>query len=198
MGRTVNVTRKVTMASVHAPRSLPRNSMCQNSRQLGIALQLPRGKDERAKVTSFARALKGRRPLSAIDQQRATYTSPEPAATTALLPAGVPPAKGSASLRAVHAKLLELAGERVAPPTKELGRFLAMALGALERGADENALELRQRFIEERALATHCLPVGPARQRLGPIGVHRIHNARRCELRGQILDVHFASRREHR
>src|SRR5207244_3324657 len=95
MGSTVNVTRKVTMASVHSPRSFPRNSMCQNSRQLGIALQLPRGKDERAKLTSFARALKGPQAAFGLDQQRATYTSPEPAATTALLPAGVPPAKGS-------------------------------------------------------------------------------------------------------
>src|SRR5436853_3433305 len=98
MGRTVNVTRKVTMASVHAPRSFPRNSMCHNSRQLGIALKLPRGK-------------------------RATYTTAELTATTAFLClASAAPARTSA--RAVHAKLLELAGECVASPTEQLGRFL--------------------------------------------------------------------------
>src|SRR6266850_1834464 len=136
MGSTVSVTRKVTMASVHSPRSFPRNSMCQNSRQLGIALKLPRGKDERAKVTPFARALQG--PQAAFGHRSAAQLTPPPNPPRRLpCCCRVPPAKGSASSRAVHAELLELAGERVAPPAEELGRFLAMALGALERGADE-------------------------------------------------------------
>src|SRR4029077_7842429 len=50
----------------------------------------------------------------------------------------------------VHAELLELAGEGVASPAQEARRFLAVALGTLERDADQDALELRLRRLQQR------------------------------------------------
>src|SRR5882762_7027284 len=54
-----------------------------------------------------------------------------------------------ARVGAAHAKVLELAGEGVAPPPEQPRSLLPMALRALEGRPDEHALELRLRGIQE-------------------------------------------------
>src|SRR5581483_11654796 len=61
--------------------------------------------------------------------------------------------------RRVHPELLQLAGERIAPPAEQLCRFLAVSLCAFEGGADQHPLELWLRLIEQRLLAVHRMPI---------------------------------------
>ena len=63
---------------------------------------------------------------------------------------------------AVHAELFQLAGEGIAAPAQELRRLLAVALGALERRADQHALELRLRRIEQRRAAAEQRAARPS------------------------------------
>src|SRR6266436_5750239 len=74
-----------------------------------------------------------------------------------------------ARVGAAHAKVLELAGEGVAPPPEQPRSLLPMALRALERRPDEHALELRLRGIQERRLAGECVPLSPALECRGPV-----------------------------
>src|SRR5580658_2482719 len=78
----------------------------------------------------------------------------------------------------VHAELLQLTGEGVAPPAQELRGVLPMTLCALERGSNQHALEFGLRVGEQWALADHGLAIGPARERLGPVDFRRGRRAR--------------------
>src|SRR5579862_9019423 len=98
---------------------------------------------------------------------------------------------------AIHAELLDLAGEGIAPPTEELRRLLTMPLRALQGHADQDALELRKGRIEERHARAEQMPLGPARERQGPVGLARSGDGPAAELRRQVGEVHLAPRREH-
>src|SRR6185437_4678646 len=95
-----------------------------------------------------------------------------------------------------HAQLLQLASEGIAAPAEELRGFLAVALCAPQRSADQDALQGRQRQLQERTLAAQRLPLRPAGEGFFPIGVSR-GCAGAENLRRQILDMHFAARRQH-
>src|SRR2546429_4660744 len=81
------------------------------------------------------------------------------------------PTSGLALAAVIHAELLELAGEGIAAPAEKSRGLLAMAPRALERRADQHALELGLRVIEERPLGCERAPIGPALERSGPVGV---------------------------
>src|SRR5437763_16478456 len=78
---------------------------------------------------------------------------------------------GLALAGAIHAELLELAGEGIAPPAEKSRGLLAMAPRALERRADQHALGLGLRVIEERPRGCERAPTRPALERGGPGGV---------------------------
>ncbi len=56
-------------------------------------------------------------------------------------------------LDVVHSEFLELAGQRVAAPAQQLGRFLPPPPLCLERHANQRAFELRHRVVEQRRAA---------------------------------------------
>src|SRR5215469_18548596 len=76
---------------------------------------------------------------------------------------------GRRSVDPLHPELLQLARQGIASPTQQLRRLLPVALSALERGADQHALEFRLRIIQQRPLAVHRLTIRPAGEGLGPV-----------------------------
>src|SRR5205807_3182576 len=102
-----------------------------------------------------------------------------------------------ARLGTAHAEVLELAGEGVAPPPEQPRSLLAVALRALEGRADEHALELWLRGIQQRGLARERVPLGPALQRRGPVRLRGRLRGHGGELRRQVGEVHLAPRGEH-
>ena len=52
----------------------------------------------------------------------------------------------------IEVQRLHLAGQRVAPPAQQLGRFLAMTVRLRHRDLDQRLFELRQRRVEQRLL----------------------------------------------
>src|SRR6516164_3680072 len=85
---------------------------------------------------------------------------------------------------AAHAELAQLAGEGVASPAEEPRRVLAMSLGAAQCGADQHALELRLRRIEERRPAVARVALGPVGERGSPVGFLRCGRSGAGHLRG--------------
>ena len=61
----------------------------------------------------------------------------------------------------IQRKLLDLARERIASPAEQLRRFLAAPAGSTERALDEDRLELRNRVVEQCAVAQHESMLGP-------------------------------------
>ena len=66
-------------------------------------------------------------------------------------------------------EFLELARQGVAAPAEQLRRLLATALRGLQRLADQRALELRHRVLEQRRAAGSEARLRPARERLRPV-----------------------------
>ena len=73
-----------------------------------------------------------------------------------------------------------------------------MAPRALESRADQHALELGLRVIEERPLGCERAPIGPALERGGPVGVLGRTRRGAGELLREVAHVHLAPGGEHR
>src|SRR6266480_2037108 len=99
---------------------------------------------------------------------------------------------------AIHAELLELAGEGIAPPAEKPRGLLAMAPRAPERRADQYALELGLRVSEERPLGCERAPIGPALERGGPVAVLGRTRRGAGELLREVAHVYFDPGGEHR
>src|SRR5262245_64397199 len=69
----------------------------------------------------------------------------------------------------VHAQLAHLARQRVAPPSKQSCSILASPTGTGQRSADQHALKLRQRCVEEATRPRIELPLRPVGKELRPV-----------------------------
>src|SRR5579883_931731 len=80
-----------------------------------------------------------------------------------------PAPPGWRSAPVFHAELLHLAGQGIATPAEELGGVLLQAIGLAQRHADEDALHLRHRLVEQPMRAGFERLLGPVRQARHPV-----------------------------
>src|SRR5690606_26082928 len=97
------------------------------------------------------------------------------------------------SRTAVHAELLDLARQRVAAPTEQLGGITLAAAAVFQRYLYHALLEDRRGLLQDAGMAEAQFLVCPVLEVLDPVACHRVVPGRLQELLRQVVDEDFTS-----